>query len=114
MTNAEMHVAALIAAFGPLPINFETLQASVTGLEADGEVLRITIVDLLDDTERLWVYPSPEVWLPDPAGDVARSFFVENENREIVEVTLMGRVDPVAVATPEFARQLDLWRQWQH
>lgn len=113
MTNAEMHVAALLAAFGPLPITFETLQAQVTGLEADGDVLRITLIDLLDDTERLWVYPDPEVWLPDPDGDVPRSFFVENENREIVEEVLMGRIDPVAVATPEFARQLGLWRQWQ-
>jgi hypothetical protein len=110
MTKAEMHVAALLATFGPLPIIFETLGATVTSLEADDEVLRIGLFDDFAGKWRSWVYPDPETWLLDPAGDVPRTSIAENDQHEMIETTVMGRIDPVAVATTEFARQLGLWR----
>jgi len=111
MTNAELHVSAFLAAYGECPVPFPTLQVIVESVTADGDLLKIDLYDELAGCQRSWRYPDPEVWVPDENGDVPRYISYEDDNKNVVELTIMGRIDPVAVATPEFRRQVEMWRQ---
>lgn len=122
MTNAEQHVQAFTAAYGECPVDFQTLDCRVLAIRAEDNVL---VIDLEwwhpggEPHAEQWRYPDPEIWLPDPAGDVPRYEQVTDERGDPVldengSPTLsavMGRIAPVEVATPQFRRQLDYWRQ---
>jgi len=117
VNNAQLHIQALIAQFGPLPILFETLGVLVESLSEIDGMLVIALYDEQRDVRFDWHYPNPEIWTPDPSGDIPR--YVERsddmgraiiENGQPVLDELMGRIDPVAVATIEFTRQVGLWR----
>lgn len=116
MTNAERHVAAFQEAYPALPVTFPQLQARILAVWADGDCLWADVewwnAQGPAHFER-WQYPSPEIWVPDAAGDVPRTKADLDENDNEVEVVVMGRIDAAGLAqlrAEAFARQLDDWR----
>jgi len=108
LTNAEKHVQALIGQFGPPPFALPGFGVTVTGLSAEGGVLEAVI----DDGGKIlhWQYASPEVWVPDPAGDIPRTFWITGEDGELTETEEMGREAPLEIAAVQLAHHLALWR----
>jgi hypothetical protein len=122
MTNADLHVQAFFDTYGPCPVTFEALRCTVLSIQTEGSLLVVDLEWWGDDEIRhaeQWRYLDPEIWLPDPAGDVPRYEQVTDERANAIldgdgnpiMATVMGRIAPTEVAAPQLARQLGFWRQ---
>lgn len=104
MTNAELHVQALVAQFGEPPFILEAFQCRVLELAADGNTV-LARVEWAPDAVDDWVVPDPEVLVPDPAGSIERQYpVVDDDGMPTGEVmTVRFREDPIVVASAELA-----------
>lgn len=98
MNNAEMHVAAALAAFNPLPHYFEGLDCDLLAARADGAVL--VIVSLIDGARDEWRYPDPPVMVPDPDGTESDGSTDEEGN------PIAMRTDPLALQVGEYTKRV--------
>ena len=102
MTNAEKHVAALVAAFGAPPFALVAFDCLVHELEAVGNTVRAR-VEWAPGRVDEWKVPDPEILIPDPAGPVERVVGDMDDDGNPASRTVTLREDPIAVATAELS-----------
>jgi hypothetical protein len=109
MTNAEKHVAALIAQFGEPPFELQNFGCTVLALWSVGNIVHAS-VEVEPGNVVDWVVPDPDVMIPDPDGEIEKLILNLDDDGNPVETVVRFSENPVAVASAELSSFLKVAR----